>query len=267
MCRTCGCSADLDVAAPAAHDHAHGHDHDDDHGHDHDHAAPTTTGVVVPLEQRVLERNDRLAAETRRRLRARGVFAINLMSAPGAGKTSLLERMLHDLGHELGISVIEGDQATDHDAERVRAAGGRAVQINTGAGCHLDAGMVARALEELDPADGSVVVVENVGNLVCPALFDLGESARVVVTSVTDGDDKPLKYPHMFRAADVLLLNKVDLLPYVRFDRGRCLAYAREMNPRVHALEISATRGDGLDLWYGWLRQGAVGPWVTTGAP
>lgn len=238
MCRTCGC--------------------DHDHAHDHAHAPAGGSGVVVPLEQRVLERNDRLAAETRLRLRARGVFAINLMSAPGAGKTTLLERTLRDVGGELGISVIEGDQATDHDAERVRAAGGRAVQVNTGAGCHLEAGMVARALEELDPAEGSVVVIENVGNLVCPALFDLGESARVVVVSVTEGDDKPLKYPHMFRAGDVLLLNKIDLLPYVRFDRDRCLTYAREMNPRLRSLQISATRGDGLDTWYDWLRQRAV---------
>jgi hydrogenase nickel incorporation protein HypB len=213
---------------------------------------------VLSLEQRVLERNDRLAAETRRWLRARGVLALNLMCGPGAGKSTLLERMLRDIGGDLGISVIEGDQATDHDADRIRSAGGRAVQVNTGAGCHLDAAMVARALVELGPADGSVVVIENVGNLVCPALFDLGENAKVVVTSVTDGDDKPLKYPHMFRAGDVLLLNKIDLLPYVRFDRDRCLTYAREMNPRIRTFELSATRGDGLDAWYGWLRERAA---------
>jgi hydrogenase nickel incorporation protein HypB len=243
------------------------HLHNVDHAHGHCQAPPSGSGVVVPLAQRVLERNDRLAAETRRWLGARGVSAVNLMSAPGAGKTTLLERTLRDVGGELGISVIEGDQATDHDADRIRAAGGRAVQINTGAGCHLDAAMVARALVELGPADGSIVVIENVGNLVCPALFDLGESARVVVTSVTDGDDKPVKYPHMFRAGDVLLLSKIDLLPYVCFDRDRCFTYAREMNPRIRAFEVSATRGDGLDAWYGWLRERASQTHRAVGGP
>jgi len=252
MCRTCGCSDPMD-------DHTH--------AHEHPHGPSTGPGVVVPLEQRVLERNDRLAAETRRRLRARRVCALNLMSGPGAGKTTLLERMLRDLAGDLEIAVIEGDQATDHDAARVRAAGGRAVQVNTGPGCHLDAAMVARALEALDPAAGSIVVVENVGNLVCPALFDLGEDARVVIASVTDGDDKPLKYPHMFRAADVLLLSKVDLLPHVRFDRDRWRGAAREVNPRALGFELSATRGDGLDAWYGWLRRRAVEPRAVASAP
>jgi len=254
MCRTCGCSDG--VGQPTSHAHDHTVDHDRAPGHVH--ASPSATAVVLSLEQRVLERNDRLAAETRRWLGARGVLALNLMSGPGAGKTTLLERTLRDIGGELEISVIEGDQATDHDADRIRSAGGRAVQVNTGAGCHLDAAMVARALVELGPAEGSVVVIENVGNLVCPALFDLGENAKVVVTSVTDGDDKPLKYPHMFRAGDVLLVNKIDLLPYVRFDRDRCLTFAREMNPRICTFEVSATRGDGLDAWYGWLRQRAA---------
>jgi hydrogenase nickel incorporation protein HypB len=249
MCRTCGCSSD--VAPPAA---PHGHDHSQ-HPVDAPARAP---GRVVSLEQRVLERNDRLAAETRRRLHARGILAINLMSGPGAGKTTLLERMLHDLAGEPALSVIEGDQATEHDAERVRAAGGRAIQVNTGAGCHLDATMVARALEALAPADGSIVVIENVGNLVCPALFDLGESLRVVIVSVTDGDDKPLKYPHMFRASDVLLLNKLDLLPWVRFDPARCLAHARAVKPGIRSFQVSATRGDGLEAWYAWLRERAL---------
>jgi hydrogenase nickel incorporation protein HypB len=209
----------------------------------------------VPLEQRVLERNDRLAADNRRWLRARGILALNLMAGPGAGKTTLLERTIRDVGAELDLTVIEGDQATAHDALRIRAAGGRAVQINTGAGCHLDAGMVAAALAELAPAAGSLVVVENVGNLVCPALFDLGEHVKVVVVSVTDGDDKPLKYPHMFRASELMLINKVDLLPYVRFDVGQCMAHARAVNARLRSFELSATRGDGLAAWYGWLRE------------
>ena len=243
MCRTCGCSDQ---------NHTHDHEHGADHPHDHTLAPGRRT---VPLEQRVLERNDRLAADTRRRLRARGVVAVNLMSAPGAGKTSLLERTVRDIGDDVAIAVIEGDQATENDAERIRAAGARAVQINTGAGCHLDAAMVTRALAELDPDAGSIVIIENVGNLVCPALFDLGECARVVVAAVTDGDDKPEKYPHMFRAADVLLVNKIDLLPYVRFDVDRCISRARELNPRLRPIAVSATGGLGLATWYGWLRE------------
>lgn len=247
MCRTCGCSPDHD------HDHAH------DHHHDHDHAPAPGTRAVLPLEQRVLERNDRLAADNRRWLRARGIVALNLMSAPGAGKTTLLERTIREVGAELDISVIEGDQATDNDAVRVRAAGARALQINTGAGCHLDAAMVAGALAELEPRAGSVVVIENVGNLVCPAMFDLGEHVKVVIVSVTDGDDKPLKYPHMFRASDVMLINKVDLLPHVRFDVDRCQARAREVNARLRSFQVSATRGDGLAAWYDWLREVGAG--------
>src|SRR5262249_28539080 len=160
----------------------------------------------------------------------RAIFALDLVSSPGAGKTTLLERTIRDLGADLPISVIEGDQATDHDAARIRAAGARAVQINTGTACHLDAEMVARALEELDPALGSVCLIENVGNLVCPALFALGEHKKVVTVSVTEGDDKPLKYPHMFRAAEMMILNKIDLLPYVQFDEQRCFAHARAVN-------------------------------------
>jgi hydrogenase nickel incorporation protein HypB len=215
--------------------------------------------TVLSLEQRVLERNDRLAADNRRWLRARGIVALNLMSAPGAGKTTLLERMIRDVGAELDITVIEGDQATDNDAARVRAAGARALQINTGAGCHLDAAMVAGAVTELEPRAGSVVVIENVGNLVCPAMFDLGEHVKVVIASVTDGDDKPQKYPHMFRAADVLLINKVDLLPYVVFDVDQCQAHAREVNAGLRCFPVSATRGDGLPAWYDWLRAARAG--------
>jgi hydrogenase nickel incorporation protein HypB len=263
MCRTCGCSGD------GATDHAGVDDSHDEAGPGRGHGdpSPRATGVVMSLEERVLARNDRLAAETRRWLGARGVCAINMMSAPGAGKTTLLERMLGDLRDEVDICVVEGDQATDRDTERVRAAGGRAVQINTGAGCHLDAAAVARALEALAPAAGSMVVIENVGNLVCPALFDLGEGARVVLTAVTDGDDKPLKYPHMFRAADAVLVNKVDLLPHVRFDAERCRAAVRLANPRIPILEISATRGDGLDAWYRWLRRALAGSRATAERP
>ncbi|HEU5250174.1 MAG TPA: hydrogenase nickel incorporation protein HypB, partial [Thermoanaerobaculia bacterium] len=181
----------------------------------------------------------------------------NLTSSPGSGKTTLLERTIRDLGATLPISVIEGDQETLRDAERIRAAGGRAVQINTGSGCHLDAEMVREGLRRLDPPPRSLVMIENVGNLVCPALFDLGERAKVVIVSVTEGEDKPLKYPHMFRASSLMIVNKIDLLPYVTFDVDRLLENARRVNPGLSALQVSATRGDGLEEWYGWLRRQA----------
>jgi hydrogenase nickel incorporation protein HypB len=183
-----------------------------------------------------------------------------LMSGPGAGKTTLLERTICDLRDELAISVIEGDQETVNDAERIRATGCRVVQINTSTGCHLDAVMLATGLQQLDPPANSTVLIENVGNLVCPALFDLGEQSRVVIASVTEGDDKPVKYPHMFRQSDVMILNKIDLLPYVPFDVDRCLNYARQVNPHIRVIQVSALRGDGLEEWYDWLRQRSSAP-------
>jgi hydrogenase nickel incorporation protein HypB len=231
-----------------------GHHHD---GHDHHHhdgrLAPPRRRV--PLEQAVLAKNDRAAAENRAWLEARGVIALNLMSSPGAGKTTLLEHTVRALAADVALAVIEGDQETPRDAERIRAAGCRAVQINTGTGCHLDASMVKHALAGLSPQAGSIVFIENVGNLVCPALFDLGERKRVVIASVTEGEDKPLKYPHMFRAADLLLLNKVDLLPYVDVDAGRFIDHARAVNRRLEVLRVSAKSGEGLDSWLGWLRR------------
>jgi hydrogenase nickel incorporation protein HypB len=182
------------------------------------------------------------------------VEVVNVLSSPGSGKTTLLERAARDLGGERPVLVIEGDQATDRDAERIRAAGARAVQINTGTGCHLDAAMVARALAELAPRPGSLVFIENVGNLVCPALFDLGERARVVVASVTEGEDKPVKYPHMFRKADAIVLNKIDLAEHVDFDLERFTAFVREVNEGAPVLPVSAKTGDGLERWYDWLR-------------
>jgi hydrogenase nickel incorporation protein HypB len=182
------------------------------------------------------------------------VLAVNLMSSPGSGKTTLLERTIRDVGGELGVAVIEGDQETPLDAERIRATGRPVVQINTGSGCHLDASMVERALGAIDPPAGSVVFIENVGNLVCPALFDLGERARVVIMSVTEGADKPLKYPQMFRGADLVVLNKADLLPYVQFDVEAFSAAVHQVNPPVEILVLSATSGEGVSAWYQKLR-------------
>jgi hydrogenase nickel incorporation protein HypB len=235
MCTTCGCS---EPGPP--HEHGQGHVH----GRAHE---------LVRIEEDLLSKNTRLARKNRQHFAERGITAINLMSSPGAGKTTLLERTIRALP-ELTIQVIEGDQATENDAERIRAAGCRAVQINTGAGCHLDAQMVLGAARQLEPPAGTLLLIENVGNLVCPALFDLGERAKVVIASVTEGEDKPLKYPHMFRASRLLLLNKVDLLPHVEFQVDRLIENARRVNPELEVIEVSAKRGDGVEAWCDWLR-------------
>ena len=251
MCATCGCSGKARlrlVTSGHEHDHAPGdkHHHDGEHHHGDDR--------TVVLQQKVLARNDELAARNREWLRERGVIAINLMSSPGAGKTTLLERTARDLAGQLALSVIEGDQETALDAGRISSAGCQVVQVNTGVGCHLDAVMVADALHALDARPGSVVIIENVGNLVCPALFDLGEQARVVLASVTEGADKPAKYPHMFSRADVVLVTKTDLLPYVDFDVGRHAADVRQLSPGTRMLEVSAVTGAGMQAWYHWLQ-------------
>ncbi len=258
MCSTCGCSGEdgsTRVTLVDGPDTAHDHEprtHEHGHGHDHGHGHETGTRTVL-LEQDILAKNDLLAAANRHRLTEHGVTAINLMSSPGSGKTTLLERTVRDLAGHRETLVIEGDQETWLDAQRIRATGSKVVQINTGAGCHLDAEMLDRGLTELAPPDGSLVFVENVGNLVCPALFDLGEAARVVIISVTEGADKPAKYPYMFRTADLVLLNKIDLLPYVDFDVDLCLELIHRVKPDVEMLSVSATRGDGLDSWHDWL--------------
>ncbi|MGZ6778129.1 MAG: hydrogenase nickel incorporation protein HypB [Mycobacterium sp.] len=260
MCATCGCGDDgavITVAGDGGHQHdhdAHNHNHDahnHNHNHERDHAHPHTE--TVTLEQKVLEKNDLLAEENRQWLAEHGILALNVTSSPGAGKTTLLERTIRELTDDRPIAVIEGDQETLLDAERIRAAGARAVQVNTGAGCHLDADMVHRALHALKPASKSLLFIENVGNLVCPALFDLGEHSKVVVISVTEGADKPLKYPHMFAAAGLVLVNKIDLLPYVDFDLEKCAGYARSVNPDVNIMPLSATTGEGVQAWYDWL--------------
>jgi hydrogenase nickel incorporation protein HypB len=205
------------------------------------------------LGEQILAKNDHLAEHNRGWLRDRGITAVNLMSSPGSGKTSLLERTIAELHSNREICVIEGDQETLFDAQRIKDAGARAVQVNTGAGCHLDAPMVQQAIEALEPSQGSLLFIENVGNLVCPALFDVGERAKVVVISVTEGDDKPLKYPHMFRAADLVVINKTDLLPYVDFDLDNLAKHARSLNRDLRTIALSVRSGENMDLWYAWL--------------
>jgi hydrogenase nickel incorporation protein HypB len=284
MCTICGCLDTQEVAytVPGAPAHAHGHDghtHGHDHTHPHDHAHPhdhdhlhaqaaaehaalhaAMHGRTIALEQDILAKNHVLAERNRGWFEGRGVLALNLMSSPGSGKTTLLERTIRALSDEVSICVVEGDQASTNDAERIRATGCAVIQVNTGTGCHLEADMLARGVQQLNPRPGSLVLVENVGNLICPALFDLGERAKVVVLSVTEGEDKPTKYPHMFRACRLMLLNKIDLLPHVRFDVDRCIAHAREVNPDIQVLQVSAETGQGMDAWYQWLRHELAGP-------
>jgi len=250
MCGTCGC-ADGGYRLDGHHHSGHDHVHPPGGGHVGPDDQPGDRTVLI--QEKVLARNDALAQRNREWLAERGVLAVNLMSSPGAGKTTLLERTARDLGGEVAISVIEGDQETALDAGRIRAAGCAVVQINTGTGCHLDAAMVSGALRALDPPAGSLLVIENVGNLVCPALFDLGEAARVVLASVPEGADKPVKYPAMFRRADLVLVTKTDLLPYVPFDVAGCEAAVRQASPGAQVLPVSATAGAGLPDWYGWL--------------
>ncbi|MGV9610818.1 hydrogenase nickel incorporation protein HypB [Nocardia xishanensis] len=264
MCTTCGCGDSAAMITvlrdqpnerdehhhdPRGHYHSHEHGNDDHDHADHVHVPVTET---VTLEEKVLAKNDRLAQHNRERLRRSGIVALNITSSPGAGKTTLLERTIGDLD-DRPVAVIEGDQETLLDAERIKATGCRVVQINTGSGCHLDAEMLRHALDELDPVPGTLLFIENVGNLVCPALFDLGELAKVVVFSVTEGTDKPLKYPHMFAAADLIVVNKIDLLPYVDFELDRCAEYAHSINPGVPILPVSAITGEGLPGWYTWI--------------
>lgn len=262
MCATCGCGDDagprITVPHEHEHEHGHGHGHAHEHGHGHGHghgedAAGAGSSETITLEQRVLAKNDVLAERNRGWLAGRGVTAFNVMSSPGAGKTTLLERTIGDLSGSGPIAVIEGDQETLLDAERIRRTGCSAVQVNTGAGCHLDAQMMHDALTALDPRTGTLLFVENVGNLVCPALFDLGEQGRVVLISTPEGTDKPLKYPHIFAVADLVLVNKIDLLPYVDFDIETCVRHAKSINPGIEAIAVSATTGENLTAWYDWI--------------
>ncbi|TSE24562.1 Hydrogenase isoenzymes nickel incorporation protein HypB [Tepidimonas aquatica] len=211
---------------------------------------------MVRIEQDILAKNNAYAADNRKYFAEHGIFAVNLVSSPGSGKTTLLVQSIKMLADKAKVAVVEGDQQTSHDADRIRATGAPAIQVNTGKGCHLDAHMVGRALERLNLPDDSLLMIENVGNLVCPAAFDLGEAHKVVILSVTEGVDKPLKYPDMFRAADLMLLNKVDLLPYLTFDVATCVDYARRVNPRLQVMQVSATSGQGMEEWLNWLMAG-----------
>ena len=228
------------------------------HGPAHAHAPGLSQTEMVRIEQDILGKNDAFAAANRKHLAALGVFALNLVSSPGSGKTTLLVETIRRLAGSMPVAVIEGDQQTEFDAERIRATGAPALQINTGKGCHLDAHMVGRALRELPMPERGLLLIENVGNLVCPAAFDLGEAHKVVILSVTEGEDKPLKYPDMFAAADLMLLSKVDLLPHLNFDAERAIDFARRVNPKLQVIRCSATSGEGFDDWLGWIRTGVA---------
>ena len=247
------------------HDHSHDHGHAHDHNHDHDHhhygqgparahAPGMSQSRMVQIEQDILGKNNEYAQQNRSRFMQQGILTLNLVSSPGSGKTTLLTRTLNDLKSEFPLAVIEGDQETSNDAERIRETGVPAIQINTGKGCHLDAHQVGHAVDHLTPAERSVLFIENVGNLVCPAAFDLGEAHKVAILSITEGEDKPIKYPDMFHAADLLLLNKIDLLPHLDFNVEQCIEYARRVNPGIQVLQLSATTGEGMDNWYQWIQ-------------
>ncbi|RTL47955.1 MAG: hydrogenase nickel incorporation protein HypB [Rhodocyclaceae bacterium] len=285
MCVTCGCGPDnVKIEGEEVHDHehehehdhghehphAHGHEHEHDHEHDHAHghnhtytpARSHAPGMgqkrMVQIEQDILAKNNAYADRNRQGLAQRGIFALNLVSSPGSGKTTLLCKTIELLRGRQKVAVIEGDQQTSQDAERIRATGAPAIQVNTGKGCHLDAHMVGYAMEKLALAEDSLLMIENVGNLVCPAAFDLGEAHKVAILSVTEGEDKPIKYPDMFRAASLMLLNKCDLLPHLSFDVHKAIAYARQVNPGLTVIRTSATSGEGMEEWLTWLEEGAA---------
>ncbi len=254
MCTVCGCAeGEVVIEGGHGHHHDHGHDHHYGKGPAHAHAPGLSQARMVQIETDILAKNNEYASANRAELARRGVLALNLVSSPGSGKTTLLTRSIEDMKGETPIAVIEGDQQTANDAERIRATGVPAIQVNTGKGCHLDGHMVGHALEHLDIRDG-VLFIENVGNLVCPAGFDLGEAHKVVILSVTEGEDKPIKYPDMFHAADLMVLTKTDLLPHLDFDVEKCIGYARRVNPKIKILQLSAKSGEGLDEWYGWIK-------------
>lgn len=280
MCVTCGCSSDENEVkiikvdgktishshshdhgfGPHKHIHSHEHDHDHDHSHTHEHHHDDHGHIhmnvkEINLEREILHKNDLLAERNKGYFEAKNIFAINLVSSPGSGKTSLLERTIADLKNEISFNVIEGDQQTTNDADRIAALNVPVIQINTGKGCHLDSEMISKAVKELSPKDGSMMIIENVGNLVCPSMFDLGENIRVVIISITEGEDKPIKYPDMFYGSQVCIINKMDLLPYLKFDLEKLKDYAKKVNPNLQFFEVSATTGQGMESWYSFLKK------------
>ncbi len=275
MCAVCGCGQDNTGADQkfAGTGHAHDHSH---HHHSHHHYGQNAAGTsvagfndsqLIEIEESILSKNDLYAEANRRRFADQRLLALNLVSSPGAGKTTLLVETVRAIRDKVSVGVIEGDQETANDADRIRATGVEAVQINTGRGCHLDAHMVGHALDDLPLLSGGVVFIENVGNLVCPAAFDLGEAAKVVILSVTEGDDKPLKYPDMFAAAGLMILSKIDLLDHVDFDPGKALERARRINPQLHCLRLSARDGNGMAQWLDWIIERAATPAGSVVAP
>lgn len=243
MCATCGCDSNATSSIQQIGEHNHHHDHSYSHGK-----------TIVAVEKDILQENNLLAQRNRGYFDAKNILALNLVSSPGSGKTSLLERTLTDMKGEFPFYVIEGDQQTTRDADRIHATGTKVAQINTGKGCHLDAHMILHALQGMKPVENAVLFIENVGNLVCPAMFDLGEKERVVIISVTEGDDKPVKYPDMFHSSTLCIINKIDLLPYVPFSLDKVKEYARQVNPALEFIEVSCTSGEGLSNWYQWLK-------------
>ncbi len=248
MCGVCGCGTDeVSINKPLEknHDHSHGGDH-----HHHHHGDK----IIIDLEKDILSKNNIEAARNRGYFEAKNIFTLNLVSSPGSGKTSLLETTLRDLKNDLDFYVIEGDQQTLNDADRINALNVPVIQVNTGKGCHLESDMIYSAIKELKPKNNSVLMIENVGNLVCPSMFDLGEQKRVVVISITEGEDKPIKYPDMFYTADVCVINKMDLLPYLNFNLEKLKKYALKVNHHLKFFEVSATTGQGMESWYQWLK-------------
>ena len=279
MCSTCGCSSNengitLTKMGENHHthhhhdgythshehhhgDHAHSHEHSHEHSHDHHHHHSHGSNIVE-LEKDILHQNQLGAERNRGFFEALNIFAMNLVSSPGSGKTSLLEKTIADLKNEIEFSVIEGDQQTTNDAERIHALNVPVLQINTGKGCHLDSEMIAKSLKELKPKQNSILMIENVGNLVCPSMFDLGENQRVVIISTTEGEDKPLKYPDMFFTSNICIINKIDLLPYLKFDIEKLKENAKKVNPNIQFFEVSATSGEGMEAWYEFLKSKIV---------
>lgn len=262
MCGTCGCGEEEAVVytrpGEPHHHHHHHPPHDHPHAGDHDHGS-SKHQREIQLEIDVLSRNNLTAERNRGYFEALNIKALNLVSSPGSGKTSLLESTIRALKGELDLYIIEGDQQTTNDADRIDAAGAPVIQVNTGNGCHLDADMVNHAMKALKPKQDSILLIENVGNLVCPSLFDLGETTRIVIISVTEGEDKPIKYPNMFETSQLCIINKTDLLPYVDFDLEKTREYARKVNPSLEFLELSVKTGEGMDQWYDWLKRQSEG--------